>query len=99
MDAGGVLAAVMEGVFDGGADLLGNVGSAIGDKFIEGGVDIINLQNVVNGIGWIEEHLPSKTCIDLNIDRQPASTAAYIDRVCFRRAVFPSEPINALSFL
>ncbi len=34
------------------------------------GVHVINLQDLVNGIDWIKEHLKGKTCIDLDIDRQ-----------------------------
>ena len=37
---------------------------------IDGGVDIINLQDLVNGIDWIAENFAGKTCIDLDIDRQ-----------------------------
>jgi hypothetical protein len=40
------------------------------DEIIDGGVEIINLQDLVNGIDWIKEHLAGKTCIDLDIDRQ-----------------------------
>lgn len=37
---------------------------------LESGVQVINLQDLVNGIDWIEEHLKGKVCIDLDIDRQ-----------------------------
>jgi uroporphyrinogen decarboxylase len=52
------------------------------DDLIEGGVQIINLQDLVNGIDWIEEHLAGKICIDLDIDRQQIThhgTPAEID--------------------
>ena len=32
--------------------------------------DVINLQDLVNGIDWIAEHLKGRICIDLDIDRQ-----------------------------
>ena len=35
-----------------------------------GGVQIINLQDRVNGIDWIREHFHEKVCIELDIDRQ-----------------------------
>ncbi len=35
-----------------------------------GGVDIINLQDLVNGIDFIKEKLKGRICIDLDIDRQ-----------------------------
>ena len=37
---------------------------------IDGGVEVINLQDLVNGIDWITEKFSGKTCIDLDIDRQ-----------------------------
>lgn len=37
---------------------------------IENGVEIINLQDLVNGIDWIRDRLAGKVCIDLDIDRQ-----------------------------
>jgi len=33
-------------------------------------VDVINLQDLVNGIDWIAEHLTGKVCVDLDVDRQ-----------------------------
>jgi len=42
----------------------------LADDLIEGGVDIINLQDIVNGIDWIAERFAGKTCIDLDVDRQ-----------------------------
>lgn len=52
------------------------------DDIIEGGVDIINLQDLVNGVDWIGEKFRGKTCVDLDIDRQkitPFGTPAEID--------------------
>lgn len=40
------------------------------DDIIDGGVDIINLQDVVNGIDWIADRFAGKTCVELDIDRQ-----------------------------
>ena len=40
------------------------------DDLIDGGVEVINLQDLVNGIDWIAEKLAGKVCIDLDIDRQ-----------------------------
>ena len=45
------------------------------------GVGIINLQDLVNGIGWIEQNVKGKVCIDLDIDRQkitPYGTPAQV---------------------
>jgi hypothetical protein len=40
------------------------------DDLIDGGVDIINLQDLVNGIDFIARRLAGKTCVELDIDRQ-----------------------------
>lgn len=37
---------------------------------LEDGVQVINLQDLVNGIDWIESNLKGRVCIDLDIDRQ-----------------------------
>jgi uroporphyrinogen decarboxylase len=34
------------------------------------GVDIINIQDLVNGIGWIADRFAGSVCVDLDIDRQ-----------------------------
>ena len=40
------------------------------DDLVEGGVDVINLQDLVNGMDWIAEKLKGRVCIELDIDRQ-----------------------------
>ncbi len=42
----------------------------LADDLIDGGVAILNLQDLVNGIDWIAENLAGRVCIDLDIDRQ-----------------------------
>jgi uroporphyrinogen decarboxylase len=44
------------------------------DDLIEGGVQVINLQDLVNGIDWIRDKLTGRVCIDLDIDRQQVTT-------------------------
>lgn len=39
-------------------------------KLLEIGMDILNLQDLVNGLDWIEANLKGKVCIDLDIDSQ-----------------------------
>ena len=59
----------------------GNIRSLV-DDIIEGGVDIINLQDLVNGVDWIGEKFRGRTCVDLDIDRQnitPFGTPGQID--------------------
>ena len=40
------------------------------DDIIDGGCQVINLQDLVNGIDWIADHFRGKTCVDLDVDRQ-----------------------------
>lgn len=40
------------------------------DDLIDGGVQVINLQDLVNGIDWIAKRFAGRVCIDLDIDRQ-----------------------------
>ncbi len=52
------------------------------DDIIEGGTDILNLQDVVNGVDWIGKKFRGKTCIELDVDRQkitPYGTPKQID--------------------
>ena len=57
---------------------------ALIDDIIEGGVDVINLQDLVNGLEWIAAKFARRTCVELDIDRQlitPAGTPEQIDRL------------------
>ena len=52
------------------------------DDLVDGGVEVVNLQDLVNGLDWIKANLYGKTCIDLDIDRQSITrfgTPAQID--------------------
>ncbi len=40
------------------------------DDLIDGGVEVINLQDLVNGIDWIADRLKGRVCVDLDVDRQ-----------------------------
>lgn len=40
------------------------------DDLIDGGVEVINLQDLVNGIDWIADKFVDHICIELDIDRQ-----------------------------
>jgi uroporphyrinogen-III decarboxylase len=54
----------------------------LADDLIDSGVQVVNLQDLVNGIDWIAEKYGGKICIDLDIDRQritPYGTPAEID--------------------
>lgn len=43
---------------------------ALTDDLVDSGVDILNMQDLVNGIDWIRDRFAGKTCVDLDIDRQ-----------------------------
>ncbi len=52
------------------------------DDLIDGGVEVVNLQDLVNGIAWIKERLAGRVCLDLDVDRQRITrfgTPAQID--------------------
>lgn len=54
----------------------------LANHLVESGVEVLNLQDLVNGIDWIAENFKGKVCIDLDIDRQkitPLGTPAQID--------------------
>jgi len=40
------------------------------DDLVVSGVDVLNLQDLVNGADWITAHLKGRVCLDLDIDRQ-----------------------------
>ena len=52
------------------------------DDIIGSGVEVINLQDLVNGIDWIRDKFRVKICVELDIDRQnitPLGTPEQID--------------------
>ena len=51
------------------------------DDIVGSGVEIINLQDLVNGIDWIRDRLAGKVCIDLDIDRQTVTARGTPDEI------------------
>ncbi len=47
----------------------GDIRDLAGD-LMEIGIDVLNIQDLVNGIDWMEENLKGRVAIDLDIDRQ-----------------------------
>jgi len=43
---------------------------ALADDLLQSGLEVLNLQDLVNGIEWIAERLKGRVCIDLDVDRQ-----------------------------
>ena len=72
------------------------------DDLIGGGVEVINLQDLVNGIGWIREHLAGKVCVDLDIDRQritPRGTPADVDALIREEVETLASPEGGLTMI
>jgi hypothetical protein len=51
------------------------------DDLVDGGVEVINLQDLVNGIDWIAERFAGRVCIDLDIDRQEITARGTPDQI------------------
>ncbi|MCL2513176.1 MAG: hypothetical protein FWF08_04665 [Oscillospiraceae bacterium] len=63
------------------------------------GVDVLNLQDLVNGIDWIAERFAGKVCIELDIDRQnitPHGTPTQIDALIREEAEKLGSPQGGL---
>lgn len=75
---------------------------ALADDLIDGGVDILNLQDLVNGIDWIHDRFAGKTCIDLDIDRQKVTvfgTPAEVDALIREEVEKLSSPAGGLMMI
>ena len=62
------------------------------DDLLDCGIDVLNLQDRVNGIAWIKQRLRGRICVDLDIDRQDVTvrgTPAEVDALI-------SEEVEAL---
>lgn len=53
----------------------------LADDLIDGGVEVINLQDLVNGIEWIRDRFAGRTCIELDIDRQNITALGSPDQI------------------
>lgn len=53
----------------------------LADALLEGGVDVLNLQDLVNGVDWIAGRFGGRVCIDLDIDRQDVTVHGTPDAV------------------
>ena len=71
----------------------------LADDLTDGGVDVLNLQDLVNGIDWIKEKYAGNTCIDLDIDRQKITvfgTPAEVDALIREEVEKLSSPAGGL---
>ncbi len=72
------------------------------DDLIDGGVEVINLQDLVNGVDWIAERFAGRVCIDLDIDRQdivPRGTPEQIDALIREEVEKLSTPQGGLMMI
>jgi len=74
----------------------------LADDVVEGGVEAINLQDLVNGIDWIADKFAGKVCIDLDIDRQDITrggTPEQVDALIREEVEKLSTPMGGLSMI
>ncbi len=74
----------------------------LADDLIDGGVDVLSIQDLVNGIDWIKEKFAGKRCIDLDIDRQKITvfgTPAEIDALIREEVEKLSSPAGGLRLI
>ncbi len=72
---------------------------ALADDLIDGGVDILNIQDLVNGIDWIRERFFGRYAIDLDVDRQKITvfgTPAEVDALVREEVEKLSSPDGGL---
>ena len=72
------------------------------DDLIGDGVQVMNLQDLVNGIGWIREHVKGRVCIDLDVDRQdivPYGTPEQIDALIREEVEKLGSPEGGLTMI
>ncbi len=69
---------------------------------VDGGVQILNLQDLVNGVDWIAETFAGRVCIDLDIDRQEITargTPEQIDALIREEVATLGSPAGGLSMI
>ena len=74
----------------------------LAEDIIGGGCQVLNLQDLVNGIDWIAENLRGKVCIELDVDRQNVTfdgTAQEIDNLIREEVEKLSAPEGGLMMI
>jgi len=75
---------------------------ALMDDLVVSGADVLNLQDLVNGIDWIAARLKGRVCIDLDIDRQSVTrfgSPAQIDRLIREEVEKLGSPAGGLMMI
>ncbi len=74
----------------------------LAEDLIDGGVDILNIQDLVNGIDWIREHFFGKYALELDVDRQKVTvfgTPAEVDALIREEVEKLSSPAGGLMMI
>ena len=74
----------------------------LADDLIDGGVDILNIQDLVNGIDWIREKFFGKYALELDVDRQKVTvfgTPAEVDALIREEVEKLSSPAGGLMMI
>jgi hypothetical protein len=72
------------------------------DDLLDCGVDVLNLQDLVNGIAWIKDHLQGKVCLDLDLDRQDVTVHGSpkdVDELVYREIRELGSPAGGLMMI
>ena len=72
------------------------------DDILLAGVDLLNLQDLVNGIDWIRDNVKGRACIELDIDRQSITrfgTPKEIDALIREEVTKLGSPQGGLCFI
>ncbi len=69
------------------------------DDMLDAGVEVVNIQDLVNGIDWIRDRFYGKRCVELDIDRQkitPFGTPRQIEELIRDEVKTLSSPAGGL---
>ncbi len=75
---------------------------ALADDILACGIDVLNIQDLVNGVDWIAENLKGRVAIDLDIDRTEITvhgTPAEIDALIRKEVSTLSSPEGGLTMI
>jgi hypothetical protein len=74
----------------------------LANDLVAGGVDVLNLQDLVNGIDWIAANLKGRLCVDLDIDRRQITrfgTPEQIDELIHQEVKMLGSPEGGLMMI
>jgi uroporphyrinogen decarboxylase len=74
----------------------------VAEDLLELGVQVLNVQDLVNGIEWLRDHLKGRVCIDLDIDRQHVTVSgspADVDELLRREVAELGDPAGGLMLI